>query len=265
MILRSLRSVRAEQADGGGDGRRWWIRTLPFDVIDEMGTMFAPTTVERVMARPPKFLYGHQKDDVHSLLGVARDARVAEGALDLLMELLDPEQVPAAAVARAALRDGAMDGFSVGGSVDLERADEVITVDRSTGAVRFELYEVDEVSGTPVPAVPGTGVLTRQLLGQQGGAPRAPERARQLVEELQAHGWLDAGQAEGLLTRAAVLTTKNTPVLPNVPEKPEEPGQPEGAGKPEEPGQPGSAAVDRVERAQKLLERTREMRRQGML
>ena len=100
------RSRRTEFRDvPGSNGRQKWATAVVYNVADDFGTLWLPGCFDESLGtRMPTILYGHDWDDMESVLGTGIDYRASiDGppGVDVLFEFADPALVEAAALAIA--------------------------------------------------------------------------------------------------------------------------------------------------------------------
>lgn len=153
-----FRSVKAEVRTVGEEVERLFeAEVVPYDVIDDYGSVWRPGVFSRSLERkPPKVAFGH---DWHEPIGLVIAHRESATGLEVRARLDEFDAVPKAKQAYAQLKSGTLDEFSFGFErVTIEVPSEE---QRAAGAKEIiteaRLYEISPVLAG---AVPGTKLLS---------------------------------------------------------------------------------------------------------
>ena len=158
---------------------------LTYDVVDTYDTIFARGCAKRsidmkVAARKLPLLMDHDRS-VRAHVGVVASMTDVGDALVMTADLLDtPEGRAAKEYAQAVIAAGTSTGFSIG--FVPRRAERVVVDGRPVE--RFLEIELREVSLTPMPAVPGTGLTAARADDIAPDVPEQPAPAERTDADL---------------------------------------------------------------------------------
>jgi HK97 family phage prohead protease len=227
---RAALEVRSDDLPAGVCGRVTGA-ALVYGVTDSYGTRFAPGCLERTkrekLAAGKVALYLDHTYGVRAHVGVVRTLTAAGNTESMVADLFDTEDGRRAKeYLSAVVAAGGQTGLSVG---FYDRGSEPVTSEGAT-VVEFREIELEEVSITPRPAVPGANVsgvrseseaadhlhrLALRALYERAGA----DRFTALVSEITAASAPASHTDEATDTRDAAGATPDsaTPAAPETP------------------------------------------------
>ncbi len=145
------------------------VRALTYNVADTYGTSWKPGVFNASLRnRLPAVCWSHDRKRV---VGKVVDWSDTPGGLDLTIQLADPDAVPDARMVQSLLRDGMVDGVSVGFANAEDEPDPL-----HPGVRRFTRASLPEVSFVLAPSVPGARVLSMRSISESS--------LEQLLDEL---------------------------------------------------------------------------------